>query len=91
MGRADLIGNGKHQLVPAYQPAGTGHTPEGARGKRRALRHPAHRPAEDAEGPKTEKAAKVAKAARPHAAKGRPHKHINPGSPTGAGKRRGAR
>ena len=23
MGRADLIGNGKHQLVPAYQPAGT--------------------------------------------------------------------
>ena len=24
MGRADLIGNGKHQLVPAYQPAGTG-------------------------------------------------------------------
>ena len=24
MGRADLIGNGTHQLVPAYQPAGTG-------------------------------------------------------------------
>jgi uncharacterized radical SAM protein YgiQ len=24
MGRADLIGNGKHHLVPAYQPAGTG-------------------------------------------------------------------
>ena len=24
MGRADLIGNGKHQLVPAYQPTGTG-------------------------------------------------------------------
>src|SRR5487761_867280 len=24
MGRADLIGNGKQQLVPAYQPAGTG-------------------------------------------------------------------
>jgi uncharacterized radical SAM protein YgiQ len=23
MGRADLIGNGRHQLVPAYQPAGT--------------------------------------------------------------------
>ena len=29
MGRADLIGNGKHQLVPAYQPAGTGETQEG--------------------------------------------------------------
>ncbi len=24
MGRAELIGNGKHQLVPAFQPAGTG-------------------------------------------------------------------
>jgi uncharacterized radical SAM protein YgiQ len=31
MGRADLIGSGKHQLVPAYQPAGTGETPEGHR------------------------------------------------------------
>jgi len=36
MGRADLIGSGKHQLVPAYQPAGTGETPEG----RRAAGHP---------------------------------------------------
>jgi uncharacterized radical SAM protein YgiQ len=32
MGRADLIGNGKRHLVPLYQPAGTGHAPEGARG-----------------------------------------------------------
>jgi hypothetical protein len=31
MGRADLIGNGKHQLVPGYQPAGTGEAPEGRR------------------------------------------------------------
>lgn len=31
MGRADLIGNGKHQLVPAYQPAGTGEQTEGRR------------------------------------------------------------
>jgi uncharacterized radical SAM protein YgiQ len=30
MGRADLIGNGRHQLVPAYQPARTG-TRAGAR------------------------------------------------------------
>ncbi len=30
MGRADLIGNGKRQLVPAWQPAGTG---DGARGQ----------------------------------------------------------
>jgi uncharacterized radical SAM protein YgiQ len=31
MGRADLIGNGKHQLVPMYQPTGTGNAPEGRR------------------------------------------------------------
>jgi hypothetical protein len=31
MGRADLIGNGKHQLVPAYQPTGTGNAREGRR------------------------------------------------------------
>jgi len=31
MGRADLIGNGKHQLIPAYQPSGTGQAPEGRR------------------------------------------------------------
>jgi uncharacterized radical SAM protein YgiQ len=32
MGRADLIGNGKMQLVPGYQPAGTGDSPERERG-----------------------------------------------------------
>ncbi len=31
MGRADLIGNSKRHLVPAYQPLGTGKKPEGAR------------------------------------------------------------
>jgi uncharacterized radical SAM protein YgiQ len=31
MGRADLIGSGKHQLVPAYQPSGTGDSAEGRR------------------------------------------------------------
>jgi len=31
MGRADLIGNGKRHLVPAFQPAGTGKAPEGRR------------------------------------------------------------
>jgi uncharacterized radical SAM protein YgiQ len=31
MGRADLIGSGKHCLVPAWQPSGTGERPEGAR------------------------------------------------------------
>jgi uncharacterized radical SAM protein YgiQ len=28
MGRADLIGSGKHQLIPAYQPTGTGDNTE---------------------------------------------------------------
>jgi uncharacterized radical SAM protein YgiQ len=31
MGRADLIGSARHQLIPAYQPAGTGQHREGAR------------------------------------------------------------
>jgi len=31
MGRADLIGPGKHQLVPNWQPAGTGNGGEGRR------------------------------------------------------------
>lgn len=36
MGRADLIGNGKHQLVPAYQPSGTGD--DRAEGHRKSAR-----------------------------------------------------
>ncbi|MFN5745105.1 MAG: YgiQ family radical SAM protein [Methylococcaceae bacterium] len=35
MGRADLIGNGKHHLVPNWQPSGTGQSPEGARTTRK--------------------------------------------------------
>jgi uncharacterized radical SAM protein YgiQ len=31
MGRANLIGNGSHHLIPAYQPRGTGEAGEGAR------------------------------------------------------------
>jgi uncharacterized radical SAM protein YgiQ len=34
MGRTDLIGSGKHQLVPSWQPAGTGGRREGRRGPR---------------------------------------------------------
>jgi len=37
MGRADLIGNGRQQLIPAYQPAGTG---LGAQGRRAAPPRP---------------------------------------------------
>ncbi|MGA8096329.1 MAG: YgiQ family radical SAM protein [Steroidobacteraceae bacterium] len=40
MGRVDLIGNGRHQLVPAYQPAATGEKAEGQRasGPRQSFR-----------------------------------------------------
>jgi uncharacterized radical SAM protein YgiQ len=31
MGRSDLIGNGKHHLIPAYQPSGTGQAPQARR------------------------------------------------------------
>jgi uncharacterized radical SAM protein YgiQ len=36
MGRADLIGPGKHQLIPAWQPLGTGDAHEGRRAPRHA-------------------------------------------------------
>ena len=38
MGRADLIGNGRQQLVPTYQPIGTGRAHEGKRKPRAAPR-----------------------------------------------------
>ncbi len=41
MGRADLIGPGKHQLVPAWQPAGTGLS--GGEGKRLGKKHKAQK------------------------------------------------
>ena len=48
MGRADLIGAGRHCLVPPYQPAGTGLTPEGARRKGASFRTQHVRPVEAA-------------------------------------------
>ncbi|GAB4510894.1 MAG: YgiQ family radical SAM protein [Sulfuricaulis sp.] len=76
MGRSDLIGNAKHQLIPTYQPAGTGQVHEGYRsGKRFATQHTGL--------PKfTPKKSKPARAGQ------RPHKTLHPGSPTGTGKRR---
>ena len=40
MGRADLIGNGKKQLIPAWQPAGTGGTAPVSGTARRATPKP---------------------------------------------------
>ncbi len=75
MHRTDLIGSGKHQLIPTYQPAGTGQVHEGHRGgKRFATQHtglPRFAP----------------KKPKPRAGQ-RPHKTLHPGSPTGSGKRR---
>ncbi len=39
MGRSDLIGSGRHQLVPSYQPAGTGQLAEGARARGDVRKH----------------------------------------------------
>jgi hypothetical protein len=36
MGREDLIGNGKRHLIPAWQPKGTGSSPEGSRVTKKA-------------------------------------------------------
>ncbi|MFP5341268.1 MAG: DUF3362 domain-containing protein, partial [Gammaproteobacteria bacterium] len=36
MGRADLIGPGKHHLIPAWQPLGTGDAHEGRRSRQHA-------------------------------------------------------
>jgi len=41
MGRADLIGPGKHQLIPSWQPAGTGKT--GGEGARTGRKHGAQK------------------------------------------------
>ncbi|HEU5339411.1 MAG TPA: YgiQ family radical SAM protein [Sulfuricaulis sp.] len=77
MGRADLIGSGKHQLIPSYQPAGTGQVHEGHRGgKRFATQHTG-----------LPRFADKKTSARQRGAK-RPPRTLHPGSPTGAGKRR---
>jgi uncharacterized radical SAM protein YgiQ len=77
MGRADLIGSGKHQLIPTYQPAGTGQVHEGHRGGQRfATQHtglPKFTPKKSGQRSRHGQ---------------RPGKTLHPGSPTGAGKRR---
>jgi uncharacterized radical SAM protein YgiQ len=52
MGRADLIGPGKHQLIPAWQPAGTGGSGEGKRSNRFYTQHTGLPPAPEASTPR---------------------------------------
>jgi uncharacterized radical SAM protein YgiQ len=79
MGRVDLIGSGKRQLIPAHQPAGTGKTPEGARRKHTPFR--TQHTGLPINPPPPGK--------RPHAVMSRrPSATLHPGSPTGRGKRR---
>ena len=80
MGRGDLIGSGKHQLIPSYQPAGTGLAPEGTRGGKHFKTQHTGLPRNPVKPGK-----------RPLQTKGKPGGHVKPGSPTGAGKRRGSR
>ncbi|MEW6591978.1 MAG: YgiQ family radical SAM protein, partial [Pseudomonadota bacterium] len=61
MGREDLIGSGKKHLIPAYQPAGTGKQPEGARTPR-------------VEGKRTKPAAAKPASGKPAATKHKPAK-----------------
>ena len=79
MGREDLIGNSKKHLIPAYQPAGTGRQPEGARTPRGEEKRakPAGKPAPgkpSSARPTAGKAAQPAKA-KPAAAKPNVTKH----------------
>ncbi|MGA9032970.1 MAG: YgiQ family radical SAM protein, partial [Sulfuricaulis sp.] len=76
MHRMDLIGSGKHQLIPTYQPAGTGQVHEGHRGSKRFATQHTGLPRF------TPKKSKSSRAGQ------RPHKTLHPGSPTGSGKRR---
>jgi hypothetical protein len=91
MGREDLIGNGKRHLVPTWQPEGTGEQSEGARRKMGdrpfKTQHtglPTTPALRSSKPVRTAPSAGVAAKSNPH----RPQSGINPGSPTGRGKRR---
>ncbi len=74
MGRADLIGNGKKQLVPAWQPAGTGlrtSAPHGAAAAKAGSGKNTGFPRSTAENRKKPPTARATPGARPAAAGGR--------------------
>ncbi|MBN2492042.1 MAG: YgiQ family radical SAM protein [Planctomycetes bacterium] len=77
MGRADLIGSGAHQLVPALEsPARPGRPGRDRKEKRGGLA-----------GPPAGRPPAGSRRLEPRGSD-RPHRNINPGSPTGPGKRR---
>ena len=53
MGRADLIGPGKHHLIPAWQPLGTGDAHEGRRMPNGSRRSAAHETSTDSKAKRT--------------------------------------
>ncbi len=89
MGREDLIGNGKRHLVPTWQPAGTGEQSEGARRKTKDRPFKTqHTGLPTTPALRSRTPGRTATGAATKSAPRRPQSGINPGSPTGRGKRR---
>jgi len=98
MGRADLIGNARHQLIPAFQPAGTGAAPEGRRrtgadevpprGEQRQRFRTQHTGLPVVAAPRTPRTPAPAQPARKAGGAPRaPTRPQRPGSPVGRGRR----
>jgi uncharacterized radical SAM protein YgiQ len=88
MGRADLIGNSKHHLIPLHQPPGTGDAAEGRR--RPTLEQPREAKAKPFRTQHTGLPINPSAPGRRTrtGASRRPPASLHPGSPTGRGKRR---
>ena len=80
MGRADLIGNGKHHLIPSWQPKGTGEQGEGRRNKTGAAKTSTAKKGKNFRTQHT--------VDRPGNGKPAKSRRQRPGSPVGRGKRR---
>ena len=92
MGRAELIGAGKHQLVPAWQPAGTGQLAEGGRARGDVRKHGGASAAPASALPRpqpfrTQHTGLPDAPPRARAQASRPARPVRPGSPVGAGRR----
>jgi uncharacterized radical SAM protein YgiQ len=81
MGRADLIGNGKKQLVPAWQPAGTGGSCQVRRANEKQVARQRAAQQRGEGWPAVPKPAKVVPAAENRAARGGERSGLRPASP----------